>query len=223
MVSSFWRLFVLAFFLLAPSGCVTTSAPFLKVVKSEGVDQIPLKLGVYPFLSTATSGASHYGTLGTLDSSLRLTHDSVAIVPPTNSTLLVTQDSQLLTDQFTTALAGHKFSLKQFPVELVQEKDGGKNDPKGFYLSLGLLREMKEKYGTEAVVMGNVIVVNGSYMQGYEKKVQAVHVKVVKIESLDVLAQVNLPYRQDGYEFNATAEELAAALARLAGRDVPVK
>ena len=196
-------------------GCAPTSKVIS--VKSSGVEQIPLKVAIYPLLSSAKP--DYHGEVRALSSA-----GNVVIAPPAETQLSITQDSQIMTGLISTQLAAHGFALKELPVEITEsETSASSNEVKNaFAISMDLLNQLRENYGIQTLVIGNAFFVNqhlGTSFLG--KRVIFAHIKIIDIKSLDVLAQVSLPYNMDGVELNEAAEQISNALARLAGINGP--
>ena len=224
-----WSLLMLLL-VLPIYGCVTApSSISIMAVKSNGVERIPIKLGIYPFLSTPLSG-SGYGYFSpranVKEASLTTTRmgDNVAITPPANTEMLITQDSQMMTDLVSASLSSHGFSLKQLPVEMQDDKNAVANEHKSFYISMNLLNDLRTNYGVEALALCDAffMVVN-NYGAPPEKRVVSANIKIIDTMTLDVLAQVNLPYVAEGINFNEAATQISLSLARLADMDVKSK
>jgi|SRR5579859_686119 len=200
----------------------------LKAFKTQGVDHIPTKIGFFTFLSNAVQGSygtpyQYYGAsearILSATPRIKKTESNVAIVPATGMDLVITPDGQMLTDLVTTSLAAKGFSLKQLPVEMQEAKDKEQKASKSFYISLNLLMELKEKFGIEAIALGDAFfttVMSGTSYRP-ETRVTMAHIKIVDITTLDVLAEVSTPYQMDGFNINQTSDALAESLGELAG------
>ena len=226
--------FLLIPFLFLILGCDTLPARInLVAVKSNGVEHIPLKLGIFPFLSTPIQG-SGTGTAysfysageGSLKSATSVSKmgDNVAITPAADTDLLVTQESQIMTDMLSTDLSSYGFTLKQLPVEMQTDKNTDPNKRKGFFISMNLLNDLRSNYGIEAIALCDAFfILKYNYGASAEKRVVSAHVKIIDTKTLDVLAQVNLPYLADGFNLNDTSAGMADSIARLADLDVKNK
>jgi len=149
---------------------------------------------------------------------------NVAIAPAANTELSVTQESQMLTDLLSTDLSSYGFTLKQLPVDLQVPQTPDSKEAKAFFISMDLLDDLRTNYGMEAIVLCDAFFTNAFHIgDGPEKRVVSATLKVIDTKTLDVLAQVTLPYNANGSNFNDTAAELAASLARLANIPVPDK
>jgi hypothetical protein len=216
-------LFFVPFLVLLSFGCSVVQ-PKLKTVKSPGVERIPLKLAVLPLLSSPIPGAEslyYGGALYGAPSPTSMQNSNVGLVIQTaNSNFSITQESQIMSDLVSAALAVRGFSLKQVPLETLDAKDeAGKSSSakKDFAVSLALLRELQGSYGVEGIVMGNVFFTYERNEANIpEKKVYSVSIKVIDIKTLDVLGQVVLPYRPMGFGLEATSEKIADAFFDLA-------
>src|SRR5208337_1446379 len=95
------------FLILTLLGCVPDRV-IIQSVKSSGVDQIPTKFGIYPFLSTRMTGENY--TLGSssllsMSAKVAKNNGNVAITPAANTELSITQESQILTDLLSSNLS----------------------------------------------------------------------------------------------------------------------
>lgn len=177
---------------------------------SQDIDRIPTTIGVYPLLSVPV--APGHPRFGSLD--VRAEQDGVYIVPPSESRLVVTAESQILTGFISSELLSLGFDLKEVPVEAA---DGDLSPGRGgvFVITLELLRSLRAEYGLEAILIGNAIF-GRCPSDPSERCVNAAYLKVVDVESLDVLAQVTLSYDKIGSDINVAAREMALALAMMA-------
>lgn len=92
-----------------------------------------------------------------------------------------------------------------------------------FVLSLQLMNQLREEYGVEALVVGNAFFIQEpSHMGFLEKKVAFAHLKLVDSRTLDMIAQVMLPYSTKGRDLNEVGRNLAQGFAETAGF-VPVE
>jgi hypothetical protein len=183
---------------------------------SPSVEQIPTVVGIYPLLSSPVR--PH----GSLELSMRkLTSSGVDereayIVPPTETKLVLTQQSQIMTDLLSAELASGGFTLKQLPVELRDGDDkNGDGNGEVFVMSLSLLNHLQENYDLGAVVLGNVFFVTDPYDRTVQ--VSVAYLKVVDVQTLDVLAQITGIYDKPGESIGAVANSMAAELTAMAG------
>ncbi|HJT24372.1 MAG TPA: hypothetical protein VJ873_07325 [bacterium] len=207
-------------------GCVY-DAVSLRAFKTPGVDRIPTQIGFFPFFSTSGQASTWnpypvYGMRSGSALSIQKRHAQVDIVPPTGFSLAVTPESQMLTDLLTTDLTAKGFALQQLPVELQEVKDSAaKAAPlRGFHISLDLLSELGNKYGIQAVVLGDAFFTYDSYSR--QTRVSLAHLKIVDIKTLKILAEVGTAYNSDGFDLNQITDQITDNLADLAGiRPIP--
>lgn len=194
------------------AGCLAMGGKVTSV-KSPGVDLIPVEIGFYPLLST-TPFDDHrpWGAVKSLDT--RASEKGIYIMPPAESDLALTRESQIMTGLLSTELSIHGFHLKELPVEQVSDPNA---DDKGFVLSLDLLHRLREGYNVKAVLVGNAFFVS-THRGGLsdQMSVASAHLKVIDSETLDVLGQVNMAYDADGVDMNDVAATMALSLAELA-------
>ena len=199
----------------------------IQSVKSSGVDQIPKKFGIYPFLSTRMTGANYTmgsASLLSMSANIAKNKDNVAITPGANTELAITQESQILTDLLSSNLSSYGFALKQLPVDLQVPQNPDSKETKTFFISLNLLDDLRTNYGMDTIILCDAFFTNAyQYGVGPEKRVISANIKVIDTKTLDVLAQVTLPYNSEGCELNDTASQLATSLAKLANIPVPNK
>ena len=199
--------FVLLFFCI--TGCFTMGGK-LTTIRSPGIERIPTVVCVHPLLSSPAR--RRYVVKETLHVSRQ--DDRLYIVPPTESRLVVTPQSQMMTGLLSSELAYYGFELKELPVEIPEGEDEGK-DQNLFFISLDLLNRLREDYGVEAILVGNVMM---DYVPRYSRTlVTAAYLKLIDIETLDVLCQVHLLSEDIGEEMDEAANALASELALEAG------
>lgn len=182
--------------------------------KSDGVDRIPSKIAFYPLLSTPVA------TRGGVRATLRVQSlgENVVITPPAETEMRVTQESQIVTGLISTLLSAEGFSLKELPVEVLPKSK--KDEGSRFVISMNLLDQMREEYDLRTLVIGTVFFITDHSYGPSAKMITSAHLKVVDIETLDVLGQVTLPYSPQGEDLNMTSEKIALALVEMAGLDV---
>jgi hypothetical protein len=142
---------------------------------------------------------------------MRSRGDEIFIEPPAESKLVVNFQSQLLTGLLSSELANHGFTLKELPVEMPD------NEGKvvSFVVSLDLLRRLNEDYGVKAVLIGNVYLSPERY-QSSTHLVNAAYLKLVDVETLDILCHISVIHENEGVDLEATAQAVAAELAGMA-------
>jgi len=200
--------FVLLFILLV--GCVNIGGK-LTTIRSPGVDRIPTTICIHPLLSSPAR--RRYVTSD--DVVMSRERDRVYITPPTEVSLTVTPQSQMLTGLLSSELAYYGFDLKELPVEIPDDAESGEMKRNIFFISLDLLKRLREEYGVEAILIGNVMM---DYVPRYSRTlVTAAYLKLVDIESLEVLCQVHLLSEDYGEDMDKAADALASELALEAG------
>lgn len=205
-------------------GCFPTGSKIIGT-RATGVDYIPKKLCFYPLLST------HIGRYGKRYDKIvrseitsaveRRMPDNVVIVPPAETDLSITRESQIMTGLISTQLTTFGFALKELPVEVLQKGDDSSDrmeDESRFAISLNLLEQLREEYDIQAIVIGHAFFITDSgRSMPPEQRVISAHLKVVDIITLDVLGQVNLTYDSYGVDMNLVSELMAEELAYMAG------
>jgi hypothetical protein len=205
------------------TGCFPPGGKIIGTL-STGIDHIPAKLGLYPFLSTPIQTyGRRYDRIIRHKESLsvrRSMPDNVVIVPPAETDLSITRESQIMTGLISMQLATRGFSLKELPVEVLPQGNDPrtKKEDNRFVISLNLLEQLREEYDLQALIVGNAFFIT-EVGRGLppEQRVISAHLKVVDIATLDVLGQVNLTYDSYGVDMNAVSEYLAEELAVMAG------
>lgn len=196
--------------LLVGAGC--TSVSRVRTTPSVGVDRIPATVAVYPLLSSSEAPRAH-GGWGPIKSTLE-SREEIYLTPPTESELLVTASSQMLTGEMSTEMMRYGFDLREMPYEMRESNDSGGD--KVFVVSLALLDELREQHGLKAVIIGNAYFEKKHYRNN-EIRVVAAYLKVIDTETLEVLCQVTMSYDAYGRELNEVAHTLAYELAGIAG------
>ena len=201
--------FVLLFLILV--GCANLGGK-LTTIRSPGVDRIPTTICIHPLLSYPVRRIYH-GKINNVVVSRE--HDRVYITPPTEMSLTVTPQSQMLTGLLSSELAYYGFDLKELPVEIPDDDQTDETNKNVFFISLDLLERLREEYGVEAILIGNVMM---KYVPRYSRTlVTAAYLKLVDIETLDVLCQVHLLSEDYGEDIDKAANALASELALEAG------
>jgi hypothetical protein len=199
--------FVLLFLLLV--GCANLGGK-LTSIRSPGVDRIPTTICVHPLLSSPAR--KRYLVKDELFISRE--RNRVYIAPPAEVSLTITPQSQIFTGLLSSELAYYGFDLKEIPVEVPDDTEAGERE-NVFFISLDLLKRLREEYGIEAILVGNVMM---DYVPRYSKTlVTAVYLKLVDIETLDILCQVHLLSEDYGEDMDKAADALASELALEAG------
>ena len=146
----------------------------------------------------------------------------ILITPPANSSLTITEESQLMTSSISYELALHGFKLKEIPIDVtnIKKQDAKSKHVNSFGVSVHLLNRLKDSHGVKALVVGNASFVGHNYEESYiEKRVTFVHLKVIDIESLEIIGQINFPYNHKGASINLVSQKVALELAILADTD----
>ncbi|MBI3292632.1 MAG: hypothetical protein HYZ73_07485 [Elusimicrobia bacterium] len=200
-------------------GCAATK---VTSIKSPGVDRISRNLSIYPLLSAPATLYGRGYPASPRGVNVSQMGDNVVITPPAETQLSLTPESQMLTSLISTQFSHLGFTLKELPVEVPSGSDaitGTDKKRNTFVISLNLLNQLREKYNIQTLVIGNAFFTDSpsALTSTLEKKVSFAHLKIVDTKSLDVLAQVNLPYNDTGEEINLVAQQMADAVAKLAG------
>ena len=198
-------------------GC--TSQPEVRLVPGVDVSDIPSTVAIYPILTTESKTQEVGPVIVQFDDSgSSVDLDRVYIQPPSETKLLVTAQSQQMTDLLHAELSYQGFKVKELPIEVPDEWGGDADGNPTFYLSVGLLQHLKENFGFEAIILGNVYF--ASNRRG-DVGVRAAYLRLVEIGTLDVLCHVSI----DGGDFSMglveSAESVAAKLARMANLPEP--
>ncbi len=204
------RTVIFVFVFLLVTGCAHLGGK-LTTIRSPGVDRIPTTICVYPLLSSPVQ--QRYIPREEVVLSRR--KDRIYIASPTEVRLSVTPRSQMFTGLLSSELAYYGFDLKELPVEIPDDAEEGDARGNVFFVSLDLLERLKEEYGVEAILVGNVMM---EYAHRYSRTlVTAAYLKLVDIETLDVLCQVHLLSEDYGEDLDDAAAALASELALEAG------
>jgi len=192
------------------------AACFRPQVQSARVDEsvpLPATLGLFPLLSSIEvhHGYPHPPRYERYE-------DRIIVTPPAEMTMAVTPESRMLTNALSVALQQQGFGLKELPVEQLEGDatgDGANVDRYG--ISLELLGRLRTEFGLLAIVVGDAYFLhryNGASAPAIE--VVAAHLRVIDTATLDVIAQIDMPYDASGGSFSAVAHELAGEMARMA-------
>ena len=185
----------------------------VRLTRPPSAKPIPVDIAVYPLLTTEPKGHVDIRAFG---AEMKMDANRVYIQPPAETELLVTLNSQHMSDQLSAELASHGFALKQLPVETPEDESEPGAADKTFFVSLELLNHLRLEYGLKAVLMGNVYFAAALYAPG-APRVTAAYLKLVDIETLDVLCHVSLAHDDYGEEIEIAVREIAAQLANTAG------
>ena len=192
-------------FALAFLGCATP--PAMESIRTPGAKNIPLGIVLHPLLSTQTERGWMRGSFA-LDSQNR---ESIYIMPPAKTTMQVTERSERLTNMLNIELSRRGFKLRELPVEATPARE--KNT---FAVSLALLDELRERNDVHAILIGNAFF-TGQYDDSY---VTDMYVKVVNVETLEVMCQIIVDHHTNGWSMTDVVNEVADELAFNAGLEV---
>jgi hypothetical protein len=188
-------------------GC-TATGPRVTVTKAPGTDPIPATIAVYPLLTTHPVRTSREGRIRPLTH--RGDGDRIYLAPPAESELRVTMHSQLFSDLLAADLTYEGFKLKQ----LTLEGTDGDSDRNEFFVSMDALKHLREDFGLQAVLLGNVYFVTDRYDPSLYH-VRAAYVKVVDVATLDVICHVSVRRGYYGSDMEEVVAEIAAELAAM--------
>ena len=191
-----------AFFLLV-IGC--SGPPAMESIRTPGAERIPLGIVLHPLLSAQ---AESWGTVRSfyLDSSDR---KNLYIQPPAKTTMQVTGLSERLTNMLTVELSRRGFKMRELPVEATPNKDDN-----AFAVSLALLDELRERNDVHAILIGNAFF---SRQYGSDSYVTDMYLKVVNVETLEVMCQIIIDHDTMGWSMPDVVNEVADELAINAG------
>ena len=132
--------------------------------------------------------------------STRASDDRLYIVAPAETKLASTMQSQLMTGLLSARLSENGFTLKELPVEAPPEQC--ERDQNTFFVSLETLRHLREDYGLEAILVGNV------YFVADERDptviwVRAAYLRLVDTGTLDGDATYRFPINIEGNPWKA--------------------
>jgi hypothetical protein len=179
------------------------------VTPAAGVERIPTKIAIYPLLTAEAVHVVRHP--GYSPMSTRAADDRMLIVAPAETKLASTMQSQLLTSLLSAQLSGRGFVLKELPVEAPEEQS--ERDHNTFFVSLETLKHLRENYGLEAILIGNVYFVADDH-DPTVTWVRAAYLRLVDTGTLDVLCHVSVSDQYQGDSMEAAARVLALALAK---------
>ncbi len=189
-------------------GCFT-SQERVTVTPVEGVERLPTRIAVYPLLTAEwvqTTERPKYFPATTASAD-----DRLYIVAPAETKLVSTMHSQLLTAMLAAQLSKRGFTLKELPVEA--PSDRAENEGTSFFVSLETLKHLREDYGLEGILVGNVYLAPDDRDRSVIR-VKAVYLRLVDTATLDVLCHVWIPDSYAGESMEEAAQSLAFSLAR---------
>ena len=200
--------------LIAIAGCALAceSAPQMQTVRSPSAEKIPLAVVVHPLFSTEVAGG---GMLRVRPWVFNSNRENIYISPPAETSLKVTGPSQRLTSDLSMELAARGFKLSELPVESPAGQGDNKN---AFAVSLALLDDLRTSHNVGAILIGNAFFATTPYYS--DTRVTDCYVKVVDVETLDVLCQISLPHDAEGRDMQEIARYIADELAIEAGLPV---
>ena len=182
-------------------------APAMESIHTPGAKNIPLGIVLHPLLSTQTERGWMRGSFA-LDSQNR---ESIYIMPPAKTTMQVTERSERLTNMLNIELSRRGFKLRELPVEATPAREQNT-----FAVSLALLDELRERNDVHAILIGNAFF-TGQYNDSY---VTDMYVKVVNVETLEVMCQIIVDHHTNGWSMPDVVNEVADELAFNAGLEV---
>jgi len=194
-------------------GCASTDERVV-VTPAAGVEKIPTKIAVYPLLTAEAVkivAQPRYSPMTTGAASTRASDDRLYIVAPAETKLVSTMQSQLMTSLLSAQLSDNGFTLKELPVEAPSEQS--EKDQNTFFVSLETLKRLREDYGLEAILVGNVYFVADEHDPTIIL-VRAAYLRLVDTATLDVLCHVSISDKYRGDSMEGAAQSLALALAR---------
>jgi len=198
--------------------CATNQTK-LRITTAVDADVIPRTIGVYPFLSAPiTPTIKRYPQSRADDymQQIKVKDEKIYITAPAESKLEVTPYSQMLTGFISVELANYGFDLRELPVEITDTNSSVGKKKNEFVISLALLQKLRDEYGLQAILIGNVYFVNDPYDK-VAKKVSALYAKVIEIESLKVICQISKPFDEYGESMERVSAEIAAVLCNMVG------
>jgi hypothetical protein len=191
-------------------GC--TIKPRITTTPVAGVEEIPTVIAVYPILANQAGFRPRY----VKDAMTLSTREGrIYIVPPADTELLVTTHSEIFTGLVSSELSHYGFKLKALPLEVLDDDNVGSGDKRSFVVSLETIRHLRENYGLEALLIGNVFFIHDPY-DPTEPAVRSFYLKLVDAETLDVLCHVSSDYGEYGGEMENAAGDIGFELAKLA-------
>jgi len=194
-------------------GCVPLMEERIHATSTPGVEEIPDTIAIYPLLSAemARPHAIEERMHDAVSTSAK--EDRMYIVPPVETKLAVTMQSQMLTSLLAAELSRRGFALKEIPVETPEGGYGQEQNV--FFVSLASLNQLREKYGFRAVLVGNAYFIPDKE-NPLDFNVGAAFLRVVDIGTLDVLCHVTLTDTYGGDTLEDVARGFAQVLAQKA-------
>lgn len=191
-------------------GCAR--APHVTTTPGPANRPVPTTIAVYPILTTESRYDVWSDVVPFRDP--LADRDRIYIQPPSETKLMVTLQSQQLTDVLLAELSAQGFNVKELPVEVPDEWGGDVEGNPTFYISLGLLDRLREDFGFQAIVLGNA---NFARDENRRYGVSVAYLRVVDIETLDILCHVRLDGGDYVEDVPVSAEKIAVQLAQMAG------
>jgi hypothetical protein len=190
----------------------------VSVTPVAGVEKIPTKIAVYPLLTAEAvkmipQPQPRNYPMATSSASTRTADDRMYIVAPAETKLMSTMQSQMLTGLISAQLSDMGFTLKELPVEAPSNRS--EKEENSFFVSLETLKHLREDYGIEAILIGNVYFVSDERDPSVIW-VRAAYLRLVDTGTLDVLCHVSISDRYRGESMENAAHGLALALAKKA-------
>ncbi len=189
-------------------GCFT-SQERVTVTPVEGVERLPTNIAVYPLLTAEAVPAAARPRY--FPATTEAADDRLYIVAPAETRLVSTMHSQLMTGFLAAQLSKRGFVLKELPVEAPSGQS--ENNKNSFFVSLETLKHLRENYGLEGILVGNVYLAPDDRDRSVIR-VKAVYLRLVDTATLDVLCHVWIPDSYAGESMEEAAQSLAFSLAR---------
>jgi len=198
-------------FSLAFLGCATP--PAMESIRTPGAKNIPLGIVLHPLLSTQVEGRE-WGRVGPASLYSGEDRKNLYIQPPAKTTMQVTGLSERLTNMLNIELSRRGFKLRELPVEATPAKDENT-----FAVSLALLDELRERNDVHAILIGNAFFAH-PYNGTSDSYVTDMYVKVVNVETLEVMCQIIIDHHTNGWSMPDVVNEVADELAFNAGLEI---
>jgi len=197
------------------SGMAACLRPEIQSARVDEGAPIPTVLGVFPILSSleVQRGYPHPPRFEKFN-------DRIIVTPPAEMTMGVTPESRMLSNALTVALQQRGFSLKELPVEQLEgdnRDDGADRVVPRYGISLELLDRLRTEFGLPAIVVGDAYFLHRYGAGGAPSiEVVAAHLRVIDTMTLEIIAQVEMPYDASGASMRSVSQEMADEMARMA-------
>lgn len=202
---------------LLTAACAPMPTAGLSSSLTEGTERIPTEVAFVPLLSVSVEnyGRSRPAFPGALE--VRFDADGILGVSQVALELVVTPESEMMTELIADRLAAGGFTVTDVPVDVIEGDDGPIRLDQ-LRIGSDLLDDLANRYGTRALIIGNGFFLSDSRGSGLVR-IAALHLSVVDIAERRVLAAVRLPYSSDGRDPPQVADEVSASLVHMAGLD----